>query len=195
MANQMQKKQTVSAAEKMVLERRTWLMGMTHHDVMTTEFEWATIRFQQAFERHAMQIAHLSGLGDLSFSEIIVLHVLGLLGVPTTVGVLARQINADAVTNIQYCLRKLDGYKLVSKSREAKSKLQTYEVTPKGLELIKRYAYFRQLALTEQTKAIEAIDSRLAETTQLISLLTGVYDEAMRISATFKLAAEDGSLP
>jgi predicted MarR family transcription regulator len=61
--------------------------------------------------------------------------------------------------------------------------------------LIKRYAYFRQLALTEQTKAIEAIDSRLAETTQLISLLTGVYDEAMRISATFKLAAEDGSLP
>lgn len=175
---------------KKVLERRGWLMGMTPHDVITTEFEWASIRFQQAFERYCLQIAHLAGLGQLSFAEIIVFHVLGLHNSPTAVGVLTRQINAEAITNIQYCLRKLESYGLVSKTREAHSNLQTYTVTETGRDLIMKYAYFRQLALTEQTKAIEAIDRRLTDSTQLISLLTGVYDEAMRKAATYKFQNE-----
>ncbi|MFT5351673.1 MAG: putative MarR family transcription regulator, partial [Gammaproteobacteria bacterium] len=39
--------------------------------------------------------------------------------------------------------------------------------------------------LTEQTKNIEDVDEKLQETTQIISLLTGIYDEAGRKSASY----------
>lgn len=170
---------------QLVLGHRNWDLGLTPHDVMQTEFEWATIRFQQAFERYCMQIAHVSGLGDLSFPELILLHIVGLQDGPVTSGLLARQINAEGVSNIQYSLRKLESYQLVVKTRVTGGNVQTYELTAKAQNLIKKYAHFRRLALTDQTKVIEAIDRRLAESTQLISMLTGIYDEAMRVSATY----------
>lgn len=181
----------VKPKSKPMLEHRRWHMGETHHDVMTTEFEWAIIRFQQAFERYCMQIAHISGLGDLSFPEVILLHVIGLQEGPTTASLLARQMNADTVTNIQYCLRKLEAYQLVVKVRESKGNLQTYELSKKGDDLIQKYAYFRQKILTDQTKVIESVDRKLAETTQLISMLTGIYDESMRVSATYNPSPND----
>jgi predicted MarR family transcription regulator len=170
---------------QVVLGHRNWDMGLTPHDVMQTEFEWATIRFQQAFERYCMQIAHISGLGELSFPELILLHVMGLQDGPITSGLLARQINAEGVANIQYSLRKLESYQLVAKTRVTGGNTQAYELTEKAGNLIKKYAHFRQRALTDQTKVIDAIDRRLAESTQLISMLTGIYDEAMRVSATY----------
>lgn len=168
-----------------LLSQRVWHLGATHHEAVTTEFEWSVLRFFQAFERYCMQIAHISGLAELSFSELILLHVIGLQDTPKTVGLLARQTNTDSVTNIQYSLRKLVGYKLVVKIREGRSKVFTYDVTDKGRELISQYAHFRQLVLTEQTKSIEAIDRKLSEASRLISMLSGVYDEAMRVSATY----------
>lgn len=170
---------------QIVLGHRNWVLGLTPHDVMQTEFEWATIRFQQAFERYCMQIAHISGLGELSFSELILLHVIGLQDGPITSGLLARQINAEGVANIHYSLRKLESYQLVAKTRVTRGNAQAYELTAKAQNHIKKYAHFRQRALTDLTKAIEAIDRRLVESTQLISMLTGVYDEAMRVSATY----------
>lgn len=173
------------AGAKLVLGHRNWDLGITHHEVMQTEFEWATIRFQQAFERCCIQIAHISGLGDLSIQELILLHVIGLQDGPITAALLARQINAEGVANIQYCLRKLNSYQLVTTTRDAKGKTQIYELTSSAKDLIKKYAYFRRQILTDQAKVIENIDRRLAEATQLISMLTGVYDEAMRVSATY----------
>ncbi|WP_346288425.1 winged helix DNA-binding protein [Zoogloea sp.] len=164
---------------------RAWHLGTTHHEAVTTEFEWSILRFFQAFERYCMQIAHISGLADLSFSELILLHVIGLQDTPKTVGLLARQTNTDSVTNVQYSLRKLVAYELVVKIREGKSKVFTYDVTDKGRELINQYAHFRQRVLTEQIKSIESIDRKLSEAARLISMLSGVYDEAVRVSATY----------
>lgn len=164
---------------------RAWHLGTTHHEAVTTEFEWSILRFFQAFERYCMQIAHISGLADLSFSELILLHVIGLQDTPKTVGLLARQTNTDSVTNVQYSLRKLVAYELVVKIREGKSKVFTYDVTDKGRELINQYAQFRLRVLTEQTKSIESIDRKLSEAARLISMLSGVYDEAVRVSATY----------
>jgi len=174
-----------SAQSKTPISQRVGHLGATHHEAVTTDFEWSVLRFFQAFERYCMQIAHISGLAELSFSELILLHVIGLQDTPKTVGLLARQTNTDSVTNIQYSLRKLVGYKLVVKIREGRSKVFTYDVTDKGRELISQYAHFRQLVLTEQTKSIEAIDRKLSEASRLISMLSGVYDEAMRVSATY----------
>jgi len=173
------------ASERKVLGHRPWHLGRTPHEVLITEFEWSVIRFQQAFERHILQIAHIAGLGELSYSELILLHVIGFADAPITVGLLARQLNADNVTNIQYSLRKLLGYQLVSKSRAAKSNVHSYQITDQGRARVRQYAHFRRQGLIGQTNAIRAIDQRLAESSQLIGMLTGVYDKTIRMSATF----------
>jgi predicted MarR family transcription regulator len=171
--------------ERKVLGHRPWHLGLTPHEVLATEFEWSVIRFQQAFERYILQIAHIAGLGELSYSELVLLHVIGFADGPITLGLLARQLNADNVTNIQYGLRKLVGYQLVGKGRGGKGNVHSYHITDRGRARVEQYAHFRRQGLIGQTNAIRAIDQRLADSTQLIGMLTGVYDEAMRISATF----------
>ncbi|GAA4017914.1 hypothetical protein GCM10022212_12050 [Actimicrobium antarcticum] len=152
---------------------------------MTTEFEWAVLRFQQAFERSCLQVANISGLVELSFQELILLHVIGMQERPKTAASIARQLNSDAISNIQYSLRKLLSHKLVAKIKEGTGKIYTYDVTKKGRTMVNEYAKIRQMVLTEQTKNIEEIDRKLYEASKLISLLTGLYDEASRISATY----------
>lgn len=168
---------------------RGWHLGGSHHEAMTTEFEWSILRFQQAFERFCLQVGNISGLVELSFQELILLHVIGMQERPKTAALIARQLNSDAINNIQYSLRKLLNYKLIVKIKEGTGKIYTYDVTKKGRALVNEYAQIRQLVLTEQTKTIEEIDRKLYEASKLISLLTGLYDEASRISATYSPVA------
>lgn len=168
---------------------RGWHLGRSDHEAMTTEFEWSILRFQQAFERFCLQVGNISGLVELSFSELILLHVIGMQERPKTAALIARQINSDAINNIQYSLRKLLNYKLIVKIKEGTGKIYTYDVTKKGRTLVNQYAQIRQAVLTEQTKSIEDIDRKLYEASKLISLLTGLYDEASRISATYSSVA------
>lgn len=164
---------------------RGWHLGHTHHEAMTTEFEWSILRFQQAFERFCLQVGNICGLVELSFPELILLHVIGMQERPKTAALIARQLNSDAINNIQYSLRKLLNYKLIVKIKEGNGKIFTYDATKKGRALVNEYAQIRQMVLTEQTKSIEEIDRKLYETAKLISLLTGLYDEASRIAATY----------
>ena len=73
-----EKRSTVKEKSQATASTRAWHLGTTHHEAVTTEFEWSILRFFQAFERYCLRIAHISGLADLSFSELILLHVIGL---------------------------------------------------------------------------------------------------------------------
>lgn len=170
-----------------VAAEREWHLGHTRHDAVTTELEWSVMRFCEAFIRNCMQVAHVSGLGDLSFPELFLLHVIGLQDRPATVALLARQMNTDSISNLQYSLRKLIGYKLVTKIKQGNSKVYTYDVTKKGDRLVDLYARVRQMVLTEQTTSIENVDGKMLEAAKLLSMLTGIYDEAARKCATYNL--------
>lgn len=162
-----------------------WHLGGTHHDAMTTEFEWAMLRFEQAFQRFMLQVGSMCGLGELSSAELVLLHVIRMQDGPKTAAVLARQLNIDGVTNVQYSLRKLLKMDLVDKIKGGNSKIWTYAVTGRAAAMLDDYTRIRREMLTDQTKNIEHIDKKLYETAKLISMLTGTYDEASRISATY----------
>lgn len=162
-----------------------WHLGGTHHDAMTTEFEWAMLRFEQAFQRFMLQVGSMCGLGELSSAELVLLHVIRMQDGPKTAAVLARQLNMDGITNVQYSLRKLLNFGLVDKIKGGNSKIWTYAVTARAAAMLNDYTRIRREMLTDQTKNIESIDKKLYETAKLISMLTGTYDEASRISATY----------
>ena len=104
---------------------------------------------------------------------------------PKSAAAIARQLNRDDIPNIQYCLRKLVKVNLCRKVKESGNKTAAYETTGKGKKLTDKYAELRREILTEQTKNIDQVDEKLQEATKVISLLTGMYDEAGRKSASY----------
>ncbi len=164
---------------------RAWHLARSSHEGLSTDFEWSVLRFQQAFERWITQLADITGLSELSYIEIIIIHVIRMQDRPKTAASIARQLNRDDIPNIQYCLRKLVKMDLCQKVNESGSKNTAFEVTDKGKQMTDRYAEVRRKILTEQTKNIGSVDEKLRDTTQMISLLTGLYDEAGRITAAY----------
>lgn len=165
---------------------RSWHLANTKHDALTTEFEWAILRFQQAFERWVVQLGDISGAEKLSFQEAVILHVIGMQDRPKTAAAITRQLNRDDIPNIQYCIRKLVGQKLC-KNIKSKTNVASrhFELTKKGQEVAQEYAKLRVEILTVQTNSIDHVDERMRDAVQLISLFTGLYDEAGRVAAGY----------
>jgi predicted MarR family transcription regulator len=171
---------------------RAWHLARSPHEALSTDYEWSILRFQQAFERWITQLADITGLAELSYIEIIIMHVIRMQNRPKTAASIARQLNRDDIPNIQYCLRKLVKMDLCRKISEG-GKVTAFDVTEKGKQMTDRYAEVRRQILTEQTKNIDRVDEKLRDTTRIISLLTGLYDEAGRITASYSPIAADES--
>ena len=170
-----------------------WPLGKDPHDVSTTEFEWAVIRFFSAFERSCLQLSITAGSSDLSFQELVLLHVVGMQHHPQTSHSIARQLNRDDIQNLQYALRKLEKRGLISKSVGDRSKTAHYSITPEGRESVGLYAKIRTQLLTGRTELVSEIDDKLEEATQLLSVLTGIYDDVARVAATYSPIRDEDS--
>lgn len=163
---------------------RGWHLARTPQDALTTELEWTLLRFQQAFERWANLLGSITGMSALSFQEIVILHVIAMQDRPKTGAAIARQLNRDDLPNVQYCIRKLVKLGFCQRADDG-GKTRSYEITDLGRESVNDYAKVRENILAEQIGSIEHIDDRMRSAGQLISLLTGIYDEASRVSASY----------
>ena len=163
-----------------------WPLGKDPHDVSTTEFEWAVMRFFSAFERSCLQLSITGGSSDLSFQELVLLHVVGMQHHAQTSHSIARQLNRDDIQNLQYALRKLEKRGLIGKSLGDRNKTAHYSITSDGRECVELYAKIRAQLLSGRTELVGEIDRKLQEATQLLSVLTGIYDDVARVAATYR---------
>lgn len=177
----MAKKKTASVEDA---HYRGWHLARTPQDGLTTEFEWTLLRFQQAFERWVNLLGSITGMSELSFQEIVVLHVIGMQDRPKTGAAIARQLNRDDLPNVQYCIRKLVKLGFCRRADD-NGKTRSFEMTAKGRECVGDYAKVRESLLADPIGSIGEISERMRSAAQLVSLLTGIYDEAGRISATY----------
>lgn len=163
---------------------RNWHLAKTNSEFLVTEFEWALIRLYEAFTRWVATTSSVLIDEDIKFSEHMILHVIRMNNRPKNSFTIARVMNRDDVANIQYSLRKLEAAKLISKSREKSGKTFSYTVTDKGREITEKYADIRSDLLIRAISTISNIDDRIADMTQLIGILTGIYEEMARSAAT-----------
>ena len=168
-----------------------WPLGKDHHDISTTEFEWAVMRFFSAFERSCLQLSVTAGARELSFQELVLLHVVAMQHHPQTSQSIARQLNRDDIQNLQYALRKLEKRELIAKSIAERSKTAHYAITASGREAVGLYAQIRAQLLTGRTELVSEVDAKLKEATQLLSVLTGIYDDVARVAATYSPIRSD----
>ena len=166
-------------------------LGKDHHDIITTEFEWAVMRFFSAFERSCLQLSVTAGARELPFQELVLLHVVAMQHHPQTSQSIARQLNRDDIQNLQYALRKLEKRGLITKCVAERSKTAHYAITAAGREAVGFYAQIRAQLLTGRTELVSEVDAKLKEATQLLSVLTGIYDDVARVAATYSPIRSD----
>lgn len=163
---------------------RNWHLAKSNSEFQVTEFEWALIRMHEAFTHWIATASSVVIDEDIKFSEHLILHVIRMHNRPKNSVTIARMMNRDDIPNIQYSLRKLEAAKLIEKSREKSGKTYAYVVTEKGKQITQRYADIRSDLLIRAISTISSIDERMADMTQLLSVLTGIYEEMARSAAT-----------
>jgi len=164
---------------------RDWSLATNEHGVSVTEFEWGILRFISAFERSCVQLSRLASAEGLKFQEVILVHVVAMQRGKPTAASLARQLNRDDVQNLQYSLRKLVEGNYLLQSKKAGSRVVTYSIDTKGQQFVEDYAGIRSKLLASRTGFIEDIDAKLSSASQLIGVLTGIYDSAAMVSSTY----------
>jgi predicted MarR family transcription regulator len=164
---------------------QNWHLAKTDSEYRVTEFEWSIIRFYEAFSRWVTTTGSVLTDADIKFSEHLILHVIRMQNRPKSSATIARMINRDDIPNIQYSLRKLESAKLIRKTKEKAGKIFSYSVTEAGKRMTDEYADIRSDLLLKAIGTISNIDERITEMTQLLSVLTGIYEEMARSAATF----------
>jgi predicted MarR family transcription regulator len=142
----------------------------------------------EAFNRWIVQGSAALGAVDISYAEATLLHIVRLQDRPKSLTTIARLLNRDDTPNIQYGLRKLANAGLIEKKRDPARKTFLYQVTQKGREITDAYARMRREVLMPLTEAIDHTDDRLSAASEFLQIMTGLYDAAGRVAATYQAA-------
>lgn len=162
-----------------------WHLAKSNREFLVTEFEWSTVRFYEAFMRWVTTTGSLLTDADIKFSEHLILHVIRMQNRPKSGAIIARMINRDDLPNVQYSLRKLESANLIKKVKEGSGKTFSYVVTELGEKVTDGYSHVRSELLINAISTISEVDQKIEEITKMLGVLTGIYEEMARSSATF----------
>ena len=162
---------------------RSWHLAATQRDAVFTSFEFALLQSVAAFERFSVQAARLSGDSDaLSFSEVVLLHMVRMHDRPKDAATLAKLVNRDDLPNVLYSLRKLANVGLIEKTKVGSATF--FQITDKGRVETERYAELRQAILLSSVDSVANMEENLAFVTKILSIVTGFYESAARDCAS-----------
>ncbi len=163
---------------------RDWHLAKDETEFRITELEFTMLRALEAFVRWVASADEIVGLSELKHSEHLILHVIRMQNRPKSGATIARLLNRDDLPNIQYSLRKLESAGYIKKMKEEGTKNYTYMVTKDGKKRTDDYAELRSEIFIKRLKNIAEFEAQLKDATNLLSLLTGIYEECSRTSST-----------
>jgi len=167
-----------------------WHMSTDNHEVALTEVEFSIFRIFSAFTRWMDDLTRCCQDGaDASCSGIdfSLLNVVRMHDRPKSISELGRLMNRDDTPNIQYSIRKLTKAGFIKKvGAEGNKKGAMYQTTARGEEATDLYAKYRRELLTPLTRAISNSDERMEEVANMLTLLSGIYDQAACVAATHR---------
>lgn len=164
---------------------RRWHLAHDAHEIEVTEFKYAAMRMNAAFQRWNEAAMLAAGGEALTFTEANMLHVIRMQERPKGISVIANLLNRDDVPNLQYGLRKLRSLGLIRPTGTAHRKNFEYEVTPKGRAVTDRFAEIAAELVYTPTRTVSKIEEKVIAAADLLRLMTGILDEAARVAVTF----------
>ncbi|HYM02111.1 MAG TPA: winged helix DNA-binding protein [Stellaceae bacterium] len=132
----------------------------------------------QAFYRWKSECLAAASGCRLSGNDTAILNVIRMREQPKSLSEIARLLNREDMSNIQYALRKLLSEGLVEKANGAARKTTTYRVTEQGYVVTERYAELRSQVLMTMLHALGDNRDRFGEVGRFLDLMAGMYDQA-----------------
>ena len=166
---------------------RCWHLARDEHEIAVAEFEYSLIRTLEAFGRWQSEcLAAVTGL-TMGGNDNAILHVIRMKDRPKGIKEIARLMNRDDFPNLQYSIRKLQQVALIEKTGSSgKRKGVTYRVTEKGRIVTDKYADLRSKLLMHFTHSVGNLEKDLENTSLILDLMAGIYEQAARIAATHR---------
>lgn len=174
------------------LDRR-WHLARDASEINVAELEFALMRVTAAFERWQQDCVACCSSDNLGASDNAVLHVIRMHDRAKGLSEIARLLNRDDTSNLQYNLRKLSKAGLIENAGEPGSKRgAAYRASPKGIKLTDSFSEFRKELLISLIQGITNVDQQLEDTVRLLNLLAGIYGQAACVAATHRLSPDEG---
>ena len=168
---------------------RKWHLAETEDDIKITEFELLLWRVFYGFLRWQEDCESCVNESDLTGNDLAILHIIRIRDRHKTLYEIGRLLNREDHYNIQYSLRKLEKLGFIRKAKlNNNKKTVTYEITEKGIKDTDAYTAARRAILLEMFKKEKGL--KLEETTETLSKIKVIYDEAGRMAASYKSARE-----
>lgn len=166
---------------------RHWHLATNDHEIALTEMEYSLLRSYESFSRWMKECMVAASGFNMSANDCAILNLITMRSRPKGITEIARLLNRDDNTNIQYSIRKLTQDKLVEKtSTDNRRKGVRYRATQEGNDVVKRFVALRRGLLIEMTETIRAIDEQLSGGSKILDIMTGMYDQGARIAATHR---------
>lgn len=169
---------------------RHWHMSTNDHEVALTEIEFSIFRIFGAFNRWMDDLAaccqqdaeQLCNGMDFALLNVVRMH-----DRPKSISEMGRLLNRDDLPNLQYSIRKLTKSGLIKKlGAQGNKKGATYTTTELGISATDKYVHYRRELLIPLTRAISEGDERMEQVANVLTLLSGIYDQAACVAATHR---------
>lgn len=169
---------------------KEWHLATTAGEVALTEIEFSLFRSYAAFSRWMDDLTACCQSDDevsCSGIDFALLNVIRMHGRPKSISDLGRLLNRDDISNIQYGIRKLTKAGLIEKlGAKGHKKGATYRVTDQGRAATDKYALLRRQLLLPLTGEISESEAKMNQISNVLNLLSGIYDQAACVAATHR---------
>ncbi len=166
-----------------------WHLAESDQELNFTELEFAIMRIGGAFERWQKDCLACCIDGGLSGIDNAVLHIIRMHDRPKSISDVARLLNRDDISNLQYSLRKLSKAGLITRAGTGDSKRSAaYEVTAEGTRVSDLFAQFRRELLLTLTDSIKNLEVDIVTACKVLNITSGLYDHASTVAASHRHA-------
>ena len=183
-----------SKQENELLEKLSWTkhwhLSTNQDETNLTELEFALFRNYSALTRWMDDCAACCHTSEQPCNgmDYAILNMIRMHERPKSISEVARLMNRDDISNIQYTIKKLTKAGLIEKlgTRDHKRGV-TYKVTHEGIEATDKYAGFRRELLLPMVQTINNSSEETENVVKVLSLLSGIYDQASCIAASHRI--------
>lgn len=147
-----------------------------------SELEFGLIVAGHAFQRWSVRCMSAAGAGDLTATDVLVLHHVHHRDRPKKLADICFTLNYEDTHVVSYSLKKLVAAGWLSSGRVGKE--ASYSTTSAGRALVERYRQVRESCLLPGLSGETTDETALLRLAALLRALSGVYDQAARGAAS-----------
>lgn len=167
-----------AAAAKLAVRDPLRARANRRSERLMNEFENGLVTTYLAFQRWTDKCMRSVGELSLTFTDIIVLHVVAQCSRGTRLHDISFMLNIEDRHVVAYSLCKLENQGLITGTKQGKEKF--YHATQRGEEIRAAYQEVRSSLLISSMSRLQGSETELKTCAEFLRIISGIYEQAAR---------------